>query len=80
MTQSVKKEKLIVFIKISKKSNGKKRYVWTKVGWRWVWLPGGIVGLSWFASQLGFDLVRELPQIGDSRTQINKRSIFRQVS
>jgi hypothetical protein len=33
------------------------------------------VGLSLFASQLGFDLVRELPQIGDSLAQIGKLSV-----
>ena len=38
-------------------------------------LPGGMVSLSWFASQLGFDRVRELPQIGDSLTQIGKLSV-----
>jgi len=65
MTHSVKKEKLIVFIKIRKKSNGEKRGVWAKVGWRWVWLAGWIAGTSWLPSQLGFDLVRELPQVGD---------------
>jgi hypothetical protein len=40
-------------------------------------LPGGMVSLSWFASQLGVDLVRELPQIGDSLAQIGKLSVDR---
>ena len=40
-------------------------------------LPGGMVSLSWFASQLGFDLVRELPQIGDRLAQIGKLSVDR---
>jgi hypothetical protein len=75
MTHSVKKEKLIVFIKIRKKINGEKRCVWTKVGWRWVWLAGWIAGTSWLSSQLGFDLVRELPQVGYGLVQIGKLSV-----
>jgi len=75
MTHSVKKEKLIVFIKIRKKSNGEKRGVWAKVGWRWVWLAGWIAGTSWLPSQLGFDLVRELPQVSDGLAQLGKLSI-----
>jgi len=45
------------------------------MGGRCFWLPGGMVGLSLFASQLGFDRVRELPQIGDSLAQIGKLSV-----
>jgi hypothetical protein len=75
MTHGVIKEKLIVFIKIRKKSNGEKPCVWTKVGWRWVWLAGWIEGASWLSSQLGFDLVRELPQVGDGLAQIGKLSV-----
>jgi hypothetical protein len=75
MTLRVIKENLIVFIKIRKKSNGEKRCVWTKVGWRSVWLAGWIEGASWLSSQLGFDLVRELPQVGDGLAQIGKLSV-----
>src|SRR5215510_1384287 len=39
------------------------------------WLPGGIVRISLLTAQLGFDLVRELPQIGYSLTQIGKLSV-----
>jgi hypothetical protein len=39
------------------------------------WLPGGIVGISLLTTQLGFDLVRELPQIGYSLTQIADFSV-----
>jgi hypothetical protein len=34
-----------------------------------------MVGLLLFASQRGFDLVRELPQMGDSLAQIGKLSV-----
>jgi hypothetical protein len=47
------------------------------VGERQVWLPGWIVGPSWLSSQLGFDLVRELPQVGDGLAQIGKLSVDR---
>ena len=46
-----------------------------EVGWRWVWLSGWIAGPSWLSSQLGFDLVRELPQVGDGLAQIGKLSV-----
>ena len=75
MTHSVKERKLIVFIKMRKKSNGDKRCVWTKVGSRSLWLAGGSAGASWLSSQLGLDLVRELPQVGDSLAQIGKLSV-----
>jgi hypothetical protein len=75
MTHSLKKEKLIVFIKIRKKSNGEKRGVRTKVGRRWVWLAGWIVGTSWLSSQLGFNLVCKLPQVGYGLAQIDKLSV-----
>jgi hypothetical protein len=45
------------------------------VGWRSVWLAGWIEGTSWLSSQLSFDLVRELPQVGDSLVQIGKLSV-----
>ena len=45
------------------------------MGWRSVWLAGWIGGASWLSSQLGFDLVRELPQVSDGLAQLGKLSI-----
>ena len=45
------------------------------VGWRSVWLAGWIEGTSWLSSQLSFDLIRELPQVGDGLVQIGKLSV-----
>src|SRR5712691_3432810 len=45
------------------------------VGERWVWLPGWMVSTSLLASQLSFDLVCKLPQVGDGLAQIGKLSV-----